>query len=506
VAGVPTSVAAFVGRAKRGPVNAPTACFNIGQFNRHFGGLWASGPLSYAAQDFFTNGGTQTEIVRLYKAKTGKNGIATVDIGPLRLSAHDPGIWGNDLNVTVTHPAVADPAAAAAAAAEHGLEVDDLFDLRIEDSGTGAVEVHQYLTTRADGGTRRFDHVLAAASSLVGHTLDIDGSVRLGARPAHNASAVGTGGDDGEPLTAATFIGDEDAETGIYALLKANIFNLLCIPPDERGGTLDRAVNEKAAAFCKARRALLIIDPPADWDANPNAAATTAKAAQLDSNASVLPIANADVAALYFPRLLKPDPLHAGQVEAFPPCGAVAGVIARTDATRGVWKAPAGVTATLSNVDGFTVGLTNEEIALLNPIAINCLRSLPGIGPVIWGARTLKGSDQLSDEYKYVSVRRLGLFIEESLYRGTQWVVFETNHEPLWAQIRLSVGAFMQQLFQQGAFQGGSPREAYFVKCDAETTTQHDRDRGIVNFLVGFAPLKPTEFSIISIQQTTNAA
>lgn len=506
VAAVPTSIAAFVGRTRRGPVNAPTACFNIGQFHRHFGGLWASGPLSYAVEDFFINGGGHAEIVRLYKAKTGTNGIATINIGTLQLCARDPGSWGNDLKVTVTHPAVTDPAGAATSAAQLGLELDDLFDLRIEDNGTGDVEVHQYLTTRADGGARRFDHALSATSQLVGPAPDINGSVQLGARPAHNANAVGTGGDDGEPLNAATFIGDEDAETGIYALRKADIFNLLCIPPDERGGTLDRSVNERAAAFCKARRAMLIIDPPAEWDANPATAVATARAAQLDMTNSVLPITNADVAALYFPRLMKPDPLRGGQLDAFPPCGAVAGAFARTDATRGVWKAPAGATAALSGVAGFTVKLTDEDTGLLNSVAINCLRSFPRLGPVIWGARTLKGADQLSHEHKYVPVRRLALFIEESLYRGTKWVVFESNDQPLWAQIRLSVGAFMQQLFLQGAFQGQTPRDAYFVKCDADTTTQHDRDRGIVNILVGFAPLKPAEFSIISIQQTTNEA
>ena len=120
---------------------------------------------------------------------------------------------------------------------------------------------------------------------------------------------------------------------------------------------------------------------------------------------------------------------------------------------------------------------------------------------MVWGARTLQGDDRLAAEWKYIPVRRLALFIEESLYRGTQWVVFEPNDEPLWAQIRLNVGAFMHNLFRQGAFQGTTPREAYFVKCDKETTTQNDINLGIVNILVGFAPLKPAEFVIIKIQQ-----
>lgn len=210
-------------------------------------------------------------------------------------------------------------------------------------------------------------------------------------------------------------------------------------------------------------------------------------------------------AALFFPRLRKRDPLLGGQMDTFAPCGAVAGVMARTDANRGVWKAPAGTNASILGAAELTVKFTDAENGLLNPSAVNCLRSFPALGRVVWGSRTLKGSDQLADDFKYVPVRRLALFIEESLYRGTQWVVFEPNDEPLWAQIRLSVGAFMQRLFGQGAFQGASPGEAYFVECDSETATQDDINRGIVNIIVGFAPLQPAEFVIISIQQICSA-
>ena len=185
----------------------------------------------------------------------------------------------------------------------------------------------------------------------------------------------------------------------------------------------------------------------------------------------------------------------------FAPCGAVAGVFARTDAQRGVWKAPAGLDATLTGVPELRVPLTDAEIGQLNPLGVNCLRALPVVGRVVWGARTLRGADRLASEWKYIPVRRLTLFVEESLYRGTQWVVFEPNDEPLWAQIRLNVGAFMQNLFRQGAFQGRTPQQAYLVKCDEETTTQNDIDRGIVNILVGFAPLKPAEFVLLKIQQ-----
>jgi phage tail sheath protein FI len=166
-----------------------------------------------------------------------------------------------------------------------------------------------------------------------------------------------------------------------------------------------------------------------------------------------------------------------------------------------VWKAPAGSEASVSGASGLVITMSDPENGQLNPRAINCLRTLPVYGTVVWGARTLHGDNDRGSEWKYVPVRRTALFIEESLYRGTQWVVFEPNDEPLWAQIRLNVGAFMQNLFRQGAFQGRTPREAYFVKCDRETTTQNDINLGIVNIHVGFAPLKPAEFVVLRIQQ-----
>jgi phage tail sheath protein FI len=206
-------------------------------------------------------------------------------------------------------------------------------------------------------------------------------------------------------------------------------------------------------------------------------------------------------AALYFPRVMGFDPNLNGQPDNFVPCGMIAGIMARTDTQRGVWKAPAGIDASLSGSSGLLVPMTDGENGLLNPLGVNCLRNFPIYGSVVWGARTMRGADVAADEYKYVPVRRTVLYIEESLYRGTKWVVFEPNDAPLWAQIRLNVGAFMHDLFRKGAFQGKTPQEAYFVKCDKDTTTQNDINLGIVNIVVGFAPLKPAEFVIITIQQ-----
>ena len=322
----------------------------------------------------------------------------------------------------------------------------------------------------------------------------------MAARPADGATGTFSNGADSEFLTSENdFVGSRNGKTGFYALEKADLFNLLCIPPDQRDGDTPNTVFQQAMAYCFERRAMLIVDPPRTWgDPKETAAAEARKG--LDSLG--LSTINARNAALYFPRVIQADPQRDGQLDIFVPCGLVAGIMARTDVRRGVWKAPAGIDdGGINGIQGLQVNLTDNENGTLNPIGINCLRAFPIIGRVVWGARTLRGADQLADEYKYVPIRRLALFIEESLYRGLQWVVFEPNDEPLWAQIRLNVGAFMQNLFRQGAFQGKSPREAYFVKCDRETNPQYDIDRGIVNIHVGFAPLKPAEFVIIKLQQ-----
>nr|WP_235926983.1 phage tail sheath C-terminal domain-containing protein [Gloeocapsopsis dulcis] len=265
-----------------------------------------------------------------------------------------------------------------------------------------------------------------------------------------------------------------------------DLFNLLCVPGET---TADKLATLQQ--YCRSRRAFLIAD------CEENATLTSLE----NGPNSALTGVDSINAAFYFPWLYAPDPLQENRPKAFPPCGFVAGIYARTDVSRGVVKAPAGTDASLTGVVGVKVPLTDRENGILNPKAVNCIRNFPVYGTVVWGARTLNGNDERASEWKYIPIRRLTLYIEESLYRGTKWVVFEPNDEPLWAQIRLNVGAFMQNLFRQGAFQGKSPREAYFVKCDKENNPQNTIDQGIVYIDVGFAPLKPAEFVIIRIQQ-----
>ncbi|HEV2447170.1 MAG TPA: phage tail sheath subtilisin-like domain-containing protein, partial [Candidatus Sulfopaludibacter sp.] len=283
---------------------------------------------------------------------------------------------------------------------------------------------------------------------------------------------------------------------GVYLLDRVDIFNLLCVP-----GETDAPTIQALQLYCNTKRAFYIVDPP-----------QTATVANLRTSGPVgstpgsLTGQYSINSAYYFPWVQAPDPLFGNRLKLFPPCGMIAGIYANTDATRGVWKAPAGIDASLSGVSGLQYTLTDQENGDLNIQAINCLRQFKVYGDVVWGARTLQGNDQAGSQWKYTPIRRMALFLESSLYDGTQWVVFEPNDEALWGQIRLSINSFLSGLFQQGAFAGTSPQTAYFVKCDGENNPPASIALGVVNILVGFAPLYPAEFVVIQIQQMAGQA
>lgn len=504
IVGVATSITAFIGRAVRGPVDEPTTINNYGDFDRQFGGINTDYPMSYAIRDFYQNGGNQAIIVRLYATDDAKHSKAKINANGLEIEAVSEGSWGNALRARV------DLNISSEVAAKYGLTAADLFNLTVRDTVAGVTE--QFLNVTGKESPRRIDRVLQNESSLARIPASLtppftvptahgDPAAGKTVWEDDNASSKVADGDkavDSKALGPKDYEGNKGNKQGLYALDKADLFNLLCIPPDTRSGDIEAAVYQQAMQYCADRRAMLIVDSPAAWTTNKDTAAADAKKGLSGLGLSGDAARNA---ALYFPRVQEADPLRDGQIDSFVPCGIVAGIMARTDNARGVWKAPAGLDAAINGIQGLNVSLNDDENGMLNPLGINCLRVFPVNGRVVWGARTLRGADQLADEYKYVPVRRLALYIEESLYRGTQWVVFEPNDEPLWAQIRLNVGAFMHNLFRQGAFQGTTPRDAYFVKCDKETTTQNDINLGIVNIVVGFAPLKPAEFVIIKLQQ-----
>src|SRR5687768_4540674 len=277
--------------------------------------------------------------------------------------------------------------------------------------------------------------------------------------------------------------GDPAAQTGMYAFegIAPDIFNILCIPAAANLDQLGFATAISAAEkYCGDKRAFLIIDPP-------TAIKTRDEMVYWMQTNDGLRHRNA---AIYFPGVEVPDPLNSNQPRIAGASGTLAGVYARTDEARGVWKAPAGAEADLRGAN-IPLQLDDRDNGELNTLGINALRTFPQIGNVAWGARTLAGSDQDASEWKYVPVRRMALYLEESLYRGSKWAVFEPNDDLLWTQIRSSFGAFMTELFRQGAFQGTKPGEAFFIKCDGTTTTQDDIDSGVLNIVVGFAPLKP---------------
>lgn len=294
------------------------------------------------------------------------------------------------------------------------------------------------------------------------------------------------------PITLNNYLGSAALHSGINALDFVDLFNILCMPEVVHLTAADmRSVYSAAENYVTDRRAMLLVDIPENIT-------------RLDVMQQWM-VDNAQLrhpnAAVYFPRTNLVDPLNDGRVRSVAASGTIAGLWARTDVARGVWKAPAGTEARLRNIESLTYVMTDLENGTLNPIGVNCLRNFPIYSNICWGARTLNGADVMASDWKYVPVRRTTLFLEESLYRGTKWVVFEPNDEPLWSQIRLNVGSFMHDLFRKGAFQGKTPREAYYVRCDSGTTPQSDIDKGVVNIEVGFAPLKPAEFVVLKIQQ-----
>ena len=477
IAGVATSIGLFIGWTKRGPTDAATRIFSFADYERTYGGLDLDSALGYAVKQFFDNGGSDAYVIRIVRVKTETITTelpvaATGTKDGTTFTATSVGEWAKAYAVKITHRTDPDDTA----------EIIARFKLEVtlgEDEGAPVIESFENLS--ADPADPNFVETAVNRRSKI---ITVDAAA---AAPGDDTVKLESG-DDGKRLEPndgefESRVLAQFAETGIAANL--DLFNLVCVPGETTAATI-----QDLQTACAAQRAFLVVDAPAATD---DAAMAEGVTDYVGPKASY--------SALYFPWVKAPDPLQRGAIRAFPPCGYVAGIMARTDAQRGVWKAPAGTEAGVSGAVGFDQPLNDARNGRLNLLGVNCLRTMPVYGNLVWGARTLEGDNNRGSEWKYVPVRRMALFLEESLFRGTQWVVFEPNDEPLWSQIRLNIGAFMQTLFRQGAFQGTTPREAYFVKCDRTTTTQDHINRGIVNIHVGFAPLKPAEFVVLHIQQ-----
>jgi phage tail sheath protein FI len=521
-----TNIAVFIGYThplKTLPANwgKPVEIFGFMDYQRQFGGFLRSaafaaagdaydfaadpaadpetafGDVAVAVNQFFLNGGTQAYVVGIQNPNLALVG-ASVTIDSLIFTATE--ITDETFGMTVTvrpiNPAVSPP-------------LDEVADIIISygpGSGTGTVtETYRRVSMEqfeADGKTPNADYVLTrlSASQLV--------TVALASPPGPFPFSTVTES-FGSALPAATAIFEASDFTAVMQqdspLDKLSIFNLMVIP-----GVTNSLVLGTALAFCESKRAFFIMDPPITASADGTDPTFPIRIQDvMNGNVATLPIPPEGAnAALYFPYLKSLDPITGsatdpvtGHVNEIPPAATVAGIFAATDLARGVWKAPAGFQATTTNTTGVVDRgrMTDLRQGTLNPIGVNCLRDFPNVGTAVFGARTLV---TLTDEqYRYVPVRRMALFLEQSLAASLTWVVFEPNSEPLWSAITMSINAFMLGLFRQGAFQGTTPSEAFSVQCNSQTTTQTDIDQGVVNIVVAFAPLKPAEFVVITIAQ-----
>jgi len=440
-----------------------------------------------------------TELAVARPAKTGTASDLITDLSVLDLTGNISIQIGGDNGGPVTLASTPTTMATLASALQTALRsagaaFADVTVGAVGSIGTGAFLQVKAGTDAADDSVDLTGPLADALGLSTAANLNVQ-QYALGGGPVPGTHQNGANGGAAQPGDNGTQPGATELVDALAAFDPVDLFNILCIPrtdqmPDGQAFT----VIAEGIGYCARRRAFMIVDVP---QADATRDEITEIEAWLDVNATL----RHENAALYFPRPRVPDPLNEFRLRSIPASGTLAGLYARTDGDRGVWKAPAGLEAQVRGVQELELKMTDAENGIINPLGINALRTFRNTGNVCWGARTLAGADQLASEWKYVPIRRLALFLEESLYRGTQFAVFEPNDEPLWAQIRLNIGAFMQNLFRQGAFQGSTPRLAYLVKCDSETTTQDDINRGIVNIIVGFAPLKPAEFVIIKITQ-----
>ncbi len=386
------------------------------------------------------------------------------------------GLWSESALGHAVHDYFRQGGAVAVVVRAHTPREDDTAALSFGDVGDDRLVLRasapglwgNRLTARLheDGG-------LTVSDTATGHTesfpelslVVID--VRPERLPAAQSATLTPSTNDGDPPDVHAY------RRALGALRRADVVNLLVLP-----GAVDREVVAEGIAYAQARPAVYLVDPPAAW--------TTVDEAVAGAESPTF--ARSPNAVVYFPGIREPGPRRAAS-------GAVAGVIARTDVTRGVWKSPAGVEATLEGAVDLDLALSDHDNGRLNSLGVNCLRSFRGTGPVVWGARTT------SPEWRYLAVLRTALFLQESIDRGTRWARFEPNDEVLWGRIRDDVTAFLGDLLRRGALAGTTPRDAYLVKCDAGTTTQDDVDRGVVNVVVGFAPVRPSEFVTIQLQQ-----
>lgn len=514
IEGAATSTTIFVGETERGPIG-PTKIKSRTEYERLFGGYvraldTSSSPtgdetrrvlMKHAIDGFFQNGGSTAYIVRAMDGwdtavKASREGTDSLSATSAIIEASSPGIWGNNVYVAFMPSSDADA---------------DRFRIAVvydspEDGEKSLVEDWDRLSD--DPNDESYAPDVLKRSSFIRWIEDADVF-----RPTPDAG-IDADAEDSEIIAGAPAL--EDGTGGGEDLTASDYADLI----DEKLAGIDDAAllvgaceafltTDDDAEYCgftqvfidyvnvRPRLDLFYVgDLPAQHDAGSPTTATESTITALRGE-----ITTNNFAALYWPWVVVSDPIGVGKNPTLklPPAGFVAGLFARTDARRGVWKAPAGTEATLGGTLSLEHVLHDGHSDELNPKGVNALRVIPGAGRVVWGARTLVPSS----EWRYVPVRRTAIFLRTSIFNGIQWAVFEPNDEPLWSSLRTSIGAFMEIQFRNGAFAGSTSKEAYFVKVDSETTTEDDQAAGIVNILVGFCPLRPAEFVVVKLSQKT---
>lgn len=494
-----TSITVFVGYThpfKTKHFNEAVRIFNFTEYEREFGGFYTSGVfdnnVALAVNQFFLNGGSDAYVVGL-EAKY-------YDVNKNSSKPTDPIINSKDINGILFSPLEPTDKIPIKIKIKHApsIPTQKLGDITI----TYGSQVETFRGVKFFDQLKDLDKVKKDPDFIYNRINGVSSLVKLKLVNEVNYPTIlvpaETDLEIDKPNVDIFTTFKEDDFTKVFevdrSLDKVPIFNLLVIP-----GIVSNSIWSAALAFCERKQAFAILDSPIE------AAADTSSdplplIGELIEDGSAIP--KSTNGALYFPYLKSTDPITGDSIE-LPPSGFVAGIYAKTDLNRGVWKAPAGLETTILNTTGVVERgrMTDQRQGVLNPLGVNCLRNFPGIGTVVFGARTLVTNNPAYQEFRYVPVRRITLFIEQTLYRNLGWVVFEPNDEPLWSAIRLSIENFMLSLFSQGAFQGSTPGQAFRVKCDKSTTTQTDIDNGVVNIIVAFAPLKPAEFVIVKIAQ-----
>lgn len=494
IAAAPTSVTVFVGYShplKTPHFGTPLELFSFSDYEREFGGFVASGlpgvnNLAYAVNQFFLNGGGDAIVVGLQPSYYDDTTAPPTLKGPIAA-----GTANLDTTIVFTARELTDQAP--------GMKIDInnsngvLADVVVTYGNRQEVFRKVSLTpSSADFLDKRIGTTASPVSSLV--TVAPGGAgypatFTDDSQSIHLAPLAGTNGIFNPADYTAVFQADTPLD-------KWPVFNLLVTP-----AVTDNGVLSEALAFCERKLAFFIMDPPANDVADPPGSVAHPWIGAVTPPRS-------QNGAIYFPYIQSNDPNTSAPVN-LAPSGTVAGIFARTDSNRGVWKAPAGLETTILNTSGVvTSGLmTDPRQGTLNELGINCLRNFPGIGTVVFGARTLVyPNTALRTQWGYVPVRRMALFLEQTLKLNLTWVIFEPNDEPLWIAIRTTIESFMLSLFHQGAFAGTKPSDSFQVKCDKTTTTQDDINNGRVNIIVAFAPLKPAEFVIVKIAQLAGQA